>query len=75
MPDLIKKKENYHDMTIPANKLKIQNLIKNMRYAQQACMSNLLVTVFATCRIDRPVITENIRPTTKIINQRQPAKN
>jgi hypothetical protein len=45
-------------MTIPANKLKIQNLIKNMRYAQQACMSNLLVTVFAARRIDRSVITE-----------------
>ena len=66
MPDLIKKKENYHDMTIPANRLKIQILIKNKRYAQQACMSNLLVTVFAARRVDKSVITENKVSTTQL---------
>ena len=30
-----------------------------MRYAQQACMSNLLVTVFAARRIDISVVAKN----------------
>jgi hypothetical protein len=54
-------------MTIPANNLKIQILIKNKRYAQQACISNLLVTVFAARRIDKSVITEDIVSTTNFI--------
>jgi hypothetical protein len=61
---------------------KIENLLiiimsvgQSSHYLQQACISNLLVTVFAARRFDRLLITENYIPTSKIINIRQPAKN
>lgn len=47
----------------------IENLVNIIRtvghsthYLQQACISNLLVTVFAAHRIDISVITDNIIP-------------
>ena len=42
-------------------------IMLNWRYAQQACISNLLVTVFAALRIDKSVITEDIVSTTNFI--------
>ena len=40
----------------------IRTLGSSTHYVQQACISNLLVTVFAARRIDISVLTENIIP-------------
>jgi hypothetical protein len=47
-------------MTINADRLKIEIPINILieRYVQQACISNLLVTVFAALHIDSLLITE-----------------
>jgi len=50
-------------MTIPADKLKIEipiNIIIK-RYVQQACISNLLVTVFAARHLDISLMTDNFK--------------
>ena len=45
----------------------IRSVGQSTHYFQQACISNLLVTVFAARRIDRLLITDNLIPTTKLI--------
>jgi hypothetical protein len=60
---------------------KIENLFNIIRtvgssthYFQQACISNLLVTVFAARRIDKSVITNNFYPTTQLFTARPTRK-
>jgi hypothetical protein len=40
---------------------------KNKRYAQQACMSNLLVTVFAVRRLYKSLIINNFKTSNNFI--------
>jgi hypothetical protein len=60
---------------------KIENLFNIIRpvgqsthYFQQACISNLLVTVFAARRIDKSVITNNLYPRTQLFTARPTRK-
>lgn len=63
----LRKKPDLSFLENDCNNSQISKYYFNKRYAQQACMSNLLVTVFAARRIDISVINENIIPTTQLI--------
>jgi len=56
------------NIEIPINKL-IE------RYVQQACISNLLVTVFAALRLYTSLIIEKLNPLYNFFYGSQPAKN
>jgi len=55
--------------TDSADNLEIEiPIMLNERYVQQACISNLLVTVFAARRIDKSDIKDNLCITTNLFN-------
>lgn len=72
-PDLI-----YRDLRQDKKIETLFNIIRSVgqstHYFQQACISNLLVTVFAARRIDKSVITNNFSPTTQLITARPTRK-
>jgi len=58
---------------------KIENLLNIIRsvgqsthYFQQACISNLLVTVFAVRRLDKSLMTNNFKTSYNFIYRRPP---
>lgn len=76
-------------MTITVDRLKIEIPIniqfpglninlpidKNKRNVQHACISNLLVTVFAARHLDKLQMTDNFKTPDNFIYGSQPAKN
>lgn len=75
-------------MTITADRLKIEipinkktgldinlKIDKIMRNVQQACISNLLVTVFAARHLDKSQMIDNFKTPDNFIYGSQPAKN
>jgi len=64
-------------MTVNADISKIEVPINKLikRYVQQACISNLLVTVFAARHQDKSQMIDNFKTPNNFIYGGQPAKN